>query len=127
MANDVKIRLKSFLPGAGFSSAGAAKQGKTRVVGTVSVTSYDGEEGEAFKAVDVGLSTIDALSIRVRDQIDGSFPGAKNRDVLYSQSTGHFYLLTRVATGVALGVVAGSTETLEFIAEGDSASDVELT
>jgi len=59
--------------------------------------------------------------------MDGSFPGAKQRDVLYSQSTSHFYLLTRVATGVALGVVAGSTETLEFEAFGDSSHDVELT
>ena len=127
MANDVKIRFRSFLPGAGFDSSGNPKQGKTKVVGEVSVTSYAGEEGEPFNAVDVGLSTIDALRLRVRDQIDGSFPGAKQRDVLYSQSTAHFYLITRVATGVALGVVAGQTETLEFVAEGDSASDVELT
>lgn len=127
MANDVKIRFKSYLPGGGFDSSGGAKQGKTKVVGIIDVTSYDGEEGEAFGAMDVGLTTIDALQIRVRDQMDGSFPGAKQRDVLYSQSTGHFYLLTRVATGVALGVQAGQTETLEFVAEGDSAGDVELT
>ena len=106
MANDVKIRFRSFLPGAGFDSSGNPKQGKTRIVGEVDVTSYAGEEGEPFGATEVGLSTIDALTIRVRDQIDGSFPGAKQRDVLYSQSTSHFYLITRVATGVALGVVA---------------------
>lgn len=127
MAIDITTRFKSFLPGAGFDSAGGPKQGKTRVVGIIDVTSYDGEEGEPLSAVDVGLTTIDSLTIRVRDQIDGSFPGARNRDALYSQSTGHFYLLTRVATGVALGVVAGSTETLEFVAEGDGAQDVELT
>ena len=126
MANDVRIRFRSFLPGAGFDGSGNAQQGKTRVVGTVTVTSYSGEEGEPFNPVDVGLVAIDALTLKVRDQMDGSFPGAKQRDVLYSTSTGHFYLLTRVATGVALGVVAGSTETLEFDAFGDSAHNVEL-
>lgn len=127
MAHDVKIRFKSFLPGGGYDSSGNPVQGKTRVVGIVDVTSYDGEEGDQFDARSVGLTNIDALTLRVRDQMDGSFPGAKNRDCLYSQSTGHFYLLTRVATGVALGVVAGSTETLEFDAFGDSVADVELT
>lgn len=128
MAIDVKTRFKSFLPGAGFDSAGGPKQGKTRIVGIIDVTSYDGEEGEPLKAVDVGLTTIDSLTIRVRDGITSGVPAANIRGVHYVQSTGHFYLtLTASSSGVVSPVATAQTETLEFVAEGDGAQDVELT
>ena len=63
MANDVKIRFRSFLPGAGFDSAGNPKQGKTRVVGQVAVTSY--ASGESLSAQDVGLSSIDFMELKL--------------------------------------------------------------
>lgn len=128
MANDVKIRFKSHLPGAGFDSSGGAKQGKTRVVGIIDVTSYAGEGGEPFVGTDIGLTTIDVLTIRNRNQLDGAPGGGSERNVWYSQDTGHFYLATTLhATGAVSHLAAAATELLEFDALGDSASDVELT
>jgi hypothetical protein len=126
MANDVRVRFKSFLPGAGFDSSGGAKQGKTRVVGTVTVTSYNGESGEPLSAVDVGLSTIDSITLRVREEYNTG--SGTVRTAPYSTSTGQFYLQTTLMTTGAISKVAtAATETLEFVAEGDSANDVELT
>ena len=126
MANDVRVRFKSFLPGAGLDSAGGAKQGKTRVVGTVTVTSYNGESGEPLGAVDVGLSTVDSITLRVREEYNTG--SGTVRTAPYSLSTGQFYLqTTAMTTGVISKVATAATETLEFVAEGDSANDVELT
>ena len=125
MASDVKPRFKSFLPGAGFDSAGNPKQGKTRVVGTVSVTSYT-VGGEALSAIDVGLTALDAISLRVTDET-GSTSGDRRREALYSASTGQFYLNNITTAGVSAQYLAAATEELQFVAEGDSADDVELT
>lgn len=126
MANNVNIRFRSFLPGGGFDSSGDAKQGKTRVVGAVNVTSYSGEGGEPFSARDVGLSTIDSINLRVADAIQGDSTGTE-RQVLYAKSTGHFYLHTIDGAGAKTRVASAATETVEFDAMGDSAHDVELT
>lgn len=125
MANDVKIRFKSFLPGAGFDSAGAAKQGKTRVVGEVAVTSY-ARAGETLGPVDVGLSAIDSITLRVADDT-GDPSGSTSREVKFDKSVGQFYLVTRGEGGTTTEYAAAATETIEFVAEGDSAHDVELT
>lgn len=125
MAIDVKTRFKSFLPGAGRDSSGDPKQGKTRVVGRVEVTSYQGENGEPFNAADLGLTTIDSLSLRVEDAMHGDSTGTE-RQVLYTKSTGHFYLHTIDAAGAKTQVAAAATENLEFDAFGDAADDVEL-
>jgi len=128
MASTVKVRFRSYLPGSGFDSAGNPKQGKTRVVGRISVTSYNGQGGEPLKPVDVGLSVIDAIRLRVSDEAAGDHVSGKSRGVIYSASTGHFYLFTnQMTTGALTGYTATATETLEFVAEGDSARDVELT
>lgn len=125
MASDVKIRFRKFLPGAGYSSAGAAKQGKTRIVGQISVTSYT-SGGEALAPVDVGLTTIDAISLRVSDEVASD--GAQfRRVVLYNQTNDLFYLAYVQEDGVVDEYADAATETVEFIAEGDSAHDVELT
>lgn len=133
MANDVKIRFRSFLPGAGFDNSGNPKQGKTRVVGRVEVTAYAGGDGERLSAQDVGLSNIDFIQLRVEDENTGAMSAAAGggiaprRAVTYTKSTGHFYLFTVDADGqVTGGVGAADTENLEFVAEGDSAADVEL-
>lgn len=123
MANDVKIRFRSFLPGAGFDSAGNPKQGKTRVVGQVSVTSY--ESGEPLSAQDVGLSSIDFMELNVSDAT-GNASGQNYRQALYVKSVGQFYLNTVSSAGVPDQYAPAATETLEFVAEGDSAHDVEL-
>ncbi len=124
MANDVRIRFRSYLPGGGFDSAGGAKQGKTRVVGSINVTAYGGDAGEPLSAIDIGLTTIDAISIRVDNESTG--PGQTTRTAVYSKSTGHFYVFDVSAAGVKVPHAA-ATETLEFDALGDSAGDVELT
>jgi hypothetical protein len=126
MANNVVTLFKSFQPGSGKDSSGAAKQGKVRVVGLVNVTSYQGENGEPFSAVDVGLTTIDSIQLRVADAIAGDSTGTE-RQVLYAKSTGHFYLHLIDAAGAKTQVAAAQTETIEFDALGDSATDVELT
>ena len=125
MASDIKIRFRSFLPGGGFDSAGAAKQGKTRVVGSIGVTSYT-VGGEALAPMDVGLSVIDAITLRVGDET-GAPTGKHKRDVLYSQNVDKFYLTNTTAVGNVSEYAAAATETIEFVAEGDSAADVELT
>lgn len=125
MANDVRIRFRSFLPGGGFDSAGDPKQGKTRVVGTITVTDY-GRGGEALSPQDVALSNIDAISLRVPDQT-GDPSGTRERVVLYSQSADQFYLIQTTTAGVPVEYAEAATETIEFVAEGDSAGDVELT
>ncbi len=130
MATDVKIRFRSFLPGGGFDSSGNPKQGKTRVVGELDVTSYSGQGGEPLSAADLGLSTIDAITLRNADEASGNLGGtgeAFRRDVIYSKTTGHFYLFTVDGVGDWDDLQAAQTETLEFVAEGDSAHDVELT
>jgi len=125
MAYDVKTKFKSFLPGAGRDSSGNPKQGKTRVVGQIDVTSYAGAEGEPLNAVDVGLAVIDNFDFKVQDGIGGAAPGVL-REVAYARSTGHFYLLD-VSEGSVASATTGGTETILFTVEGDSAEDVELT
>ena len=130
MASDIKVRFKSFLPGGGYDSSGNAKQGKTRVVGEIDVTSYSGQGGEPLSATDLGLSTIDAISLRNADEASGNLGGtgeAFRREVIYTKSTGHFYLFNVDGAGAWDDLAAAQTETLEFVAEGDSAADVELT
>jgi hypothetical protein len=133
MAHDVKIRFRSFLPGGGFDSSGNAKQGKTRVVGRIEVTAYDGGEGEPLKPVDVGLSAIDALTLRVEDENSGAMSdaggvgSAHTRHVTYAKTTGHFYLFSSDGAGSKIPGADNNTENVEFVAEGDSAHDVELT
>ena len=125
MAKDVKVRFQHFLPGAGFDSSGNPKQGKTRVTGEIDVTSYSGEQGEPLTATDLRLANIDAVTLRVADAMQGDSTGTE-RQVLYTKSTGHFYLHLIDAGGIKTQVAAAQTETLEFVAEGDSAHDVEL-
>jgi len=127
-ASDVKIRFKSFLPGAGRDSAGDPKQGKTRVVGEVDVTSYSGGSGEPLSAVDLGLLTVDSINLRVAEAVPGDFSGSGvTRDVAYAKGSGHFYLFTTDEAGTRVNYAVASTETLEFDVSGDSANDVELT
>lgn len=124
MAKTVATRFRSSLPGAGFDSAGAAKQGKRRVVGTISVTSY-GSGGESLSAADVGLSTIDFISIKHADEAAGT-EGRGGRMVRYCFSTADFYIVQDIGA-VNAQPATGTTHALRFEATGDSADDVELT
>jgi len=132
MAKSVSFRYRSFLPGAGFDSSGSPKQGKTRVVGVITVSSYSGGDGEPLSANDLGLSAIDAINIRVSDGNTGAMSAAAAggiapiRQVTYTKSTGHFYLFNIDADGLLTPIASAATETVEFDAFGDSAMDVEL-
>lgn len=124
MANDVKIRFRRWIPGGGFDSSGNAKQGKTHVSGIISVTSY-APGAEALSATDVGLSTIDYINLRVADET-GDPNGSTQRRALFDKSVSQFYLVTFGEAGQSNEYASEATETIEFVAEGDSAHDVEL-
>ena len=126
MASDVKIRFRSFLPGGGFDASGNAKQGKTRVVGLVDVTSYAGGGGESLAPVDIGLSTIDSISLRPVNEVPGG-DGKSKREAVYAADSETFYLLNVTAAGARTHEAAAAAIEVEFDAFGDSAHDVELT
>jgi hypothetical protein len=122
MSRTIQTRFKSALPGSGFDSSGAARQGKRRVVGQISVTAY-GNVGESLTAADLGLATIDYISIRHSDQAAGK-EGKEARVVLYNNTTSDFYIVTNTGATVTAG---GATNTLQFDAIGDALDAPELT
>lgn len=126
MASDIKKRFSSFLPGGGFDSAGNPKQGKTRVVGLIDVTSYAGGGGESLSAIDVGLSTIDSIKLRPVNEVPGG-DGKHKREAVYASDSNTFYLLNVDAAGSRTHEAAAAAIEVEFVVEGDSAHDVELT
>lgn len=123
MANDVKIRFRSFLPGSGVDSGGNNKQGKTNVRGRIEVTSYS-RGGESLTPADVGLTRIDDLTLTLEEPISGSDPAESRRSVGYSRSAQEFYINTGGPTEGELA--AGTAVNLSFDAFGDSAHDIEL-
>lgn len=120
MAKTVQTRFRSALPGAGFDSSGAARQGKRRVVGQISVTSY-GNVGESLTPADIGLSTIDYISIRHENQAGGK-EGRESRVVNYNFTSQDFYIVTGLGVGAPT-----ATHTLQFDAIGDALDAPELT
>jgi len=123
MARSIRETFRQYLPGAGKDTLGNPKQGKTRVVGEISVTSYT-SGGEALSPRDFGLTRIDWMNLRVRNAVAGP---ASRRIAEYSQSDDVFYLYEVSNTGGADQYTAAATETVEYSAEGDSAYDVELS
>ena len=80
MANgdvDVKVRFRSFLPGAGYDVNGQAKQGKTNVRGVITTTYLRG--GVTLQPTDVGLDVIDTLALTLEEPIASSDPGRQRR------------------------------------------------
>jgi hypothetical protein len=126
MANDVKIRFRDYLPGAGVDSAGEAKQGKTRVCGIIDVTSYTGGAGEPMTAIEMGMTAIDTLQMRVVNSVPGG-DGKHAREAVYADDTETFYLINVDAAGSRTHFAVAATAVVEFDVFGDSAHDVELT
>ena len=124
MSRTIQTRFKSSLPGSGFDSSGAARQGKRRVVGQISVTSY-ASVGEALSAADLGLSVIDFISIRHNDQAAAK-EGNETRLVNYNYTTSDFYIVEFSKT-TGTGAASGTTHTLQFDAIGDAMDAPELT
>jgi len=129
MARTIRETFRQFLPGSGRDVLGNPKQGKTKVVGSINVTAYAGGEGEVLTATDLGLTAIDSITLRVGDENSGALTGttAPIRMVTYTKSTAHFYLMTIDEEGDIVGGADNDTEVVEYIAEGDSSFDVELT
>ena len=123
MARTIKTRVRSALPGAGFDSAGNAKQGKRRVVGEINVTSYT-SAGESLTAADLGLSTIDFISLKHENEA-GAPEGDQIRSVLYNRTSSDFYIVQGGTTGGPFA--AGATNTVYFDASGDALDGIELT
>ena len=120
MAIDVKIRFRSFLPGSGYDSSGGSRQGKTNVRGRIECTSYT-KGGEALTPQDVGLNTIDDLTLTLEEPLTGTDPAQAVRAVSYSRSAQQFYVAVDNAE------LTGATSlNLTFDAFGDSAHDIEL-
>lgn len=148
MTRNVNVRFRSFLPGAGYDSAGQPKQGKTNVRGRVNVTSY-ARGGEALAPRDIGLAVIDDLRLTLVDPVRSSDVTNQQRDVVYSDAAEQFYVLEHLHdfhqfylggshTGGYGGQnpyrvggwqeIAGATVlTVSFDAQGDSAHDIELS
>ena len=149
MASNVNVRFRSFLPGAGYDSAGVSKQGKTNVRGHINVTSY-ARGGESLTATNLGLTVIDDLTLTLLNPVRGPNVTSRMRDVLYADAPAQFYVLELVHDfhqfyiasappdsgygGTDPYRVAGWQEiaaatvlTLSFDAQGDSAQDLELT
>jgi hypothetical protein len=97
------------------------------VVGLIDVTSSSGSSGESLDAIDVGLVTIDAITLRPVDEVPGAAAGLIKREAVYSSGTETFYLVNIDETGIRTFVTSGSAVEVEYVAEGDSSSDVSLT
>jgi hypothetical protein len=123
MAKSVRETFRQYLPGAGKDTLGNPKQGKTRVVGEINVTSYT-SGGEALTPRELGLTRIDWMNLRVRNEPSGD---QTRRQAAYSQVDDVFYLYELSKTGAPDQYSSAATELLEYSAEGDSAYDVELS
>jgi hypothetical protein len=132
MTRVVRETFRQFLPGAGRDVLGNPKQGKTRVSGDINVTSYQGGEGEPLSAADLGLSRIDSVTLRCADENSGAMTAvagggtAPIRQVSYTKSVEIFYLYWVDSDGQIDGMDAADSEVVEYVAEGDSAYDIEL-
>ena len=128
MAKTIRQTFRQYLPGGGRDILGNPKQGKTRVAGDINVTSYAGGGGEPLTATELSLTRIDSITLRVADAMSGDAwtQEAPTREVAYTKSTEHFYLFTQDGAGTKASYAAGDTEVVEYVAEGDSAYDVEL-
>lgn len=127
MANQPKVRYKSFLPGGGHDSSGGAKQGKTRVVGSIAVTSYQ-NAGESLSAADLGLQTIDYIDLSVQNPLSGGSADTTTAiyTARYEYTFSAFYVYTHTLATGAITNVDAATHNLRFVAEGDSASVADI-
>jgi hypothetical protein len=124
MTKSVRETFRQFLPGAGKDTTGNPKQGKTRVVGQINVTSYT-TGGEALTPRQLGLERINWINLRCQNEV-GAPDAGEVRKAAYNQTDDVFYLYRRADGGEVNEYADAATETVEYQAEGDSAYDVEL-
>lgn len=128
MANTVRVLYKSYLPGAGQDTSGNPKQGKQEVRGRIVVSSY-AKGGEDLSAADLGLETVDFLSLSVVDPIKA--PSKPPRHAAWSETNNQFYVFDHANDGTTADAkvveVANATAvTVAFNAFGDSLDAPEL-
>jgi hypothetical protein len=125
MAKTVAVRFRNRHAAGGHDSGGSPVQGKVDIRGVVTVTSYS-RGGESLTPIDLGLSTIDHLDLRVVEPVRSANPAQGTRSVVYSDAAQQFYLLEQNVGG-GFDEAAGATAvTLSFSANGDAADHVEL-
>ena len=118
---DVKVRFRSWVPGAGFTSSGTSKQGKSLVVGDVDFTYATG--GILLLAPALGLSTLDHVSFNVHSaNNDVAGTAAAPHIPVWIESTGKLIITDDAGTEAT----DNQTGFLTFMAFGDSARDIEL-
>jgi len=125
MAKSVRETFRQYLPGGGKDTLGNPKQGKTRVVGEIEITSYV-QSGETLTPRELGLTRMDWVDLRCRDEVLAN-KAATRRYASYNQTDDVFYLYTVASNGNVNEYANAATETIEYSAEGDSAYDVELS
>lgn len=131
MAKDITIRFRQWIPGSGYNSAGDPVQGKQRVVGVSNTTTTTGwtAAGEPFTPKDIGLSTIDSITlVPVSANDAATLPDGTNGLTIEYDFTNQlvFYFTQVRATGVETSVVNGEAAVFRFDAIGDSATAPEL-
>ena len=120
MAIDVKVRFRSYLPGAGRDSSGNPSQRKQEVRGVIDLTSYT-RGGEPLTPTDLGLTSIDWLDIKVADAVKSPDPTEGRQSAHFSNSAQEFYLVHTTAAGAEAESAGATAATLWFNAFGDSA------
>lgn len=127
MARNVITLFREWAPGRGrqLDSSGNPKQGKTKVVGHINVSSYAGGGGESLAPKDVGLSTIDTIRLRPQNEVQGA-DAKHTRKAVYAADSNTFYLINVDDAGAVTHLTATSTQTVEFEAVGDTVFDAEL-
>lgn len=142
MARTVNVRFRSFLPGAGYNSSGAAVQRKTNVRGVVTVTNYI-KGGENLTLQDLGLTILDDINLTVVDPVRNTDAVNNLRFARYSAAAQQFYVFEYrqdhtqfyLTGGVRIDVqgirelptAASADFTVSFDAFGESAFSDELT
>ncbi len=126
MSNNVFIKFRSYLPGAGHNRSGSPKQGKTNVRGRLEVTYSRG--GDDLTPADLGLDVIDDLRLTLEEPLQSSNPTEGRRGIDYSNAARQFYVYrTANATGIQIEEADASVFEVTFDAFGDSAAAPELT
>lgn len=122
MARTIRELHRSFLPGAGSDTAGNASQRKQEVRGRIVVSSYT-KGGEALTPADLGLETVDYLSLEVVDSVKG--PNEAPNFATWVEDVNQFYVFDRVNDGTTpntqvVEIAGASALTIAFNAFGDS-------
>lgn len=124
---DVRTLSRARLDGGGFDINGVAKNGKTRVVCSITGTYNTG--GIVLDAIDLGLTTIDAILVSQVNPNNDNAPGAADphtgQYLAVSGSQGNLMFHTNASTQAQ--ATDSQTFSCTVVAFGDSAAAPDLT